>query len=67
MFIGLSVIAWAIFTSGNFIVDALIVLFISIGIFKDAEIYSKKQFQLKGEEDYSQYKLPLEECWEEIN
>ncbi|MDO5835412.1 MAG: hypothetical protein Q4P17_02795 [Methanobacterium sp.] len=37
MFIGLSVIAGAIFTSGNFIVDALIVLFISIRIFKDAE------------------------------
>lgn len=68
IFIGLSVIAGAIFTlQGIYFVDALIASFISIGIFKDAvDLLREAISASKGEEeDYSQYKLPLEECWEE--
>lgn len=67
IFIGLSVIAGAIFTlQGIYFVDALIALFISIGIFKDATDLLREAISArKGkEENYSQYKLPLEECWE---
>ncbi len=67
IFIGFSVIAGAIFTlQGIYFVDALIALFISIGIFKDAvDLLREAISARKGEEeDYSQYKLPLEECWE---
>ena len=68
IFIGLSVIAGAIFSlQGIYFVDAVIALFISLGIFKDATDLLKEAISVsKGEEeDYSQYKLPLEECWED--
>lgn len=68
IFIGFSVIAGAIFTlQGIYFVDALIALFISIGIFKDAvDLLREAISARKGEEeDYSEYKLPLEECWEQ--
>ena len=68
IFIGFSVIAGAVFTlQGIYFVDALIALFISIGIFKDAvDLLREALSARKGEEeDYSQYKLPLEECWED--
>ncbi len=68
IFIGFSVIAGAVFTlQGIFFVDALIALFISIGIFKDATDLLREAISArKGEEeDYSKYKLPLEECWED--
>ena len=67
IFIGLSVIAGAVFSlQGIYFVDAIIALFISIGIFKDATDLLREAISAsKGdEEDYSQYKLPLEECWE---
>lgn len=66
IFIGLSVIAGAVFTlQGIYFVDALIALFISIGIFKDATDLLREAISAsKGEEeDYSEYKLPLEKCW----
>lgn len=68
IFIGFSVIAGAVFTlQGIYFVDALIALFISIGIFKDAvDLLREAISASRGEEeDYSEYKLPLEECWEE--
>jgi len=68
IFIGFSVIAGAVFTlQGIFFVDSLIALFISIGIFKDAvDLLREAISARKGEEeDYSQYKLPMEECWED--
>lgn len=68
IFIGMSVIAGAVFALfGIYFVDALIGFFIAIGIFKDAVGLLKEAISTsKGEEeDYSQYKLPLEECWEE--
>lgn len=68
IFIGLSVIAGAVFTmQGIYFVDALIALFISVGIFKDAvDLLREAISARKGEEeDYSQYRLPMEECWEE--
>jgi len=68
IFIGLSVIAGAIFTlQGIFFVDALIALFIAIGIFKDAVDLLKDAISARRgeEEDYSGFKLPLEECWED--
>ena len=68
IFIGFSVIAGAVFTlQGIYFVDALIALFISIGIFKDAvDLLREAISARKGEEeDYSQYKLPMEECWED--
>ena len=68
IFIGLSVIAGAVFSlQGIYFVDSLIALFISIGIFKDATDLLREAISArKGEEeDYSQYKLPLEECWED--
>ena len=67
IFIGFSVIAGAVFTlQGIYFVDSLIALFISIGIFKDAvDLLREAISARKGEEeDYSHYKLPLEECWE---
>lgn len=68
IFIGFSVIGGAVFTlQGIFFVDSLIALFISIGIFKDATDLLREAISArKGEEeDYSQYKLPMEECWED--
>ncbi len=68
IFIGTSVIIGAIFAIyGIYFVDAVIGLFIGAGIFRDAvgllrEAISAQQGE---EEDYSGYKLPLEECWEE--
>jgi len=67
IFIGLSVIAGAVFTlQGVYFVDALIALFIAIGIFRDATDLLREAISVrKGEEeDYSHYKLPLEETWE---
>ncbi|MCE7698910.1 MAG: cation transporter [Methanobacterium paludis] len=68
IFIGTSVIVGAIFAIyGIYYVDAIIGLFIAVGIFRDAvsllrDVISARQGK---EEDYSQFKMPLEECWEE--
>lgn len=69
IFIGTSVIIGAIFAIyGIYIVDAIIGLFVGAGIFRDAvDLLREAIYAQKGDEtDYSQeYKLPLEECWEE--
>ncbi len=69
IFIGTSVIIGAVFAIyGVFFVDALIGLFIGANIFKDSVGLLREAISAqKGEEeDYSQeYKLPLQECWEE--
>jgi Co/Zn/Cd efflux system component/predicted transcriptional regulator len=69
IFIGTSVIIGAIFAIfGIYFVDALIGLIVGANIFKDAVGLLREAISAqKGEEeDYSQeYKLPLEECWEE--
>ena len=69
IFIGTSVIIGAIFAIyGIYFVDAVIGLFVGAGIFRDAVGLLREAISAqKGEEeDYSQeYKLPLEECWEE--
>jgi len=69
IFIGTSVIIGAIFAIyGIYFVDALIGLFVGAGIFRDAVSLLREAIsaQKGAEEDYSQeYKLPLEECWEE--
>lgn len=68
VFIGFSVIAGAVFSlQGIYFVDALIALFISVGIFKDATDLLRDAISArKGEEEnYSQFKLPLEECWDD--
>jgi Co/Zn/Cd efflux system component len=67
IFIGLSVIAGAIFAlNGIYFVDALIGFFIALGIFKDASDLLREAISKGkgGAEDYSNYKLPLQECWE---
>jgi len=67
IFIGFSVIAGAIFTlQGIYFVDSLIALVIAIGIFKDATDLLKEAISARRgeEEDYSHYKLRLEETWE---
>ena len=69
IFIGSSVIIGAIFAIyGIYIVDGLIGLFVGAGIFRDAVSLLRKAIfaEQGGEEDYSkEYKLPLQECWEE--
>ncbi|HML04500.1 MAG TPA: cation transporter [Methanobacterium sp.] len=69
IFIGTSVIIGAIFAIyGIYFVDALIGLFVGAGIFRDAVGLLREAISAqKGEEeDYSQeYKLPLQECWED--
>lgn len=69
IFIGSSVIIGAIFAIyGIFFVDALIGLFVGAGIFRDAVSLLREAIfaERGGEEDYSkEYKLPLQECWEE--
>ncbi|MGB9977731.1 cation diffusion facilitator family transporter [Methanobacterium sp.] len=69
IFIGTSVIIGAIFAIyGIYFVDAVIGLFVGAGIFRDAVGLLREAIaaQKGEEEDYSQeYKLPLEECWEE--
>ncbi len=69
IFIGISVIIGAIFAIyGIYFVDAVIGLFVGAGIFRDAVGLLREAISAqKGEEeDYSQeYKLPLQECWEE--
>ena len=69
IFIGTSVIIGAIFAIyGVYFVDAIIGLFVGAGIFRDSIGLLREAISAqKGEEeDYSQeYKLPLEECWEE--
>ena len=69
IFIGSSVIIGAIFAIyGIYFVDALIGLFVGAGIFRDAVSLLREAIfaERGGEEDYSkEYKLPLQECWEE--
>lgn len=68
IFIGTSVIIGAVFAIyGIYFVDAVIGLLIGAGIFRDATDLLREAISAqKGEEeDYSGYKLPLEECWEE--
>jgi Co/Zn/Cd efflux system component len=69
IFIGVSVIIGAIFAIyGVYFVDALIGLVIGANIFKDAVGLLREAIsaQKGAEEDYSkEYKLPLQECWEE--
>jgi len=68
IFIGTSVIIGAVFSIyGIYFVDAVIGLLIGAGIFRDATDLLREAISAqKGEEeDYSGYKLPLEECWEE--
>lgn len=69
IFIGSSVIIGAIFAIyGVYFVDALIGLFVGAGIFRDAVSLLREAIfaERGGEEDYSkEYKLPLQECWEE--
>jgi len=69
IYIGTSVIIGAIFAIyGIYIVDAVIGLVVGAGIFKDAVSLLQEAISArKGEEeDYSQeYKLPLQEMWEE--
>ena len=69
IFIGTSVIIGAIFAIyGIYFVDAVIGLFVGAGIFRDAVGLLREAIsaQRGEEEDYSQeYKLPLQECWEE--
>jgi Co/Zn/Cd efflux system component len=68
IFIGASVIIGAIFAIyGIYFVDAVIGLFIGAGIFRDAVglLQEAISAQRGEEEDYSGYKLPLEEYWEE--
>ena len=69
IFIGTSVIIGAIFAIyGIYFVDAVIGLVVGAGIFRDAVGLLREAIsaQRGEEEDYSQeYKLPLEECWEE--
>ncbi len=68
IFIGISVIIGAVFAIyGIYFVDAVIGLFVAIGIFKDAVDLLREAIsaQRGEEEDYSGYRLPLEECWEE--
>lgn len=69
IFIGTSVIIGAIFAIyGIYFVDALIGLFVGAGIFRDAVGLLREAISAqKGEEeDYSkEYKLPLQECWED--
>lgn len=70
IFIGFSVITGAIFALyGIYYVDAIIGLFIAAGIFIDAlSLLQEVITTQKGiNEDYSQYKLPLQVCWEENN
>lgn len=69
IYIGTSVIIGAIFAIfGIYFVDAVIGLVVGAGIFRDAVGLLREAISAeKGEkEDYSEeYKLPLEECWEE--
>jgi len=68
IFIGASVIIGAIFAIyGIYFVDAVIGLVVGAGIFRDAVSLLQEAISAqRGEEkDYSGYKLPLEECWEE--
>lgn len=69
IFIGLSVIAGAIFSIyGIYFVDAVIGLIIAVGIFIDSVGLMREAISAqRGEsEDYSRkYNLPLEVCWEE--
>ncbi|PKL67243.1 MAG: cation transporter [Methanobacteriales archaeon HGW-Methanobacteriales-1] len=69
IFIGTSVIIGAIFAIyGVYFVDAVIGLIVGANIFKDAVGLLREAISAqKGDEaDYSQeYKLPLQECWEE--
>jgi Co/Zn/Cd efflux system component/predicted transcriptional regulator len=69
IFIGTSVIIGAIFAIyGIYFVDALIGLVVGAGIFRDAVGLLREAISAERgeEEDYSkEYKLPLEECWEE--
>lgn len=69
IFIGLSVIAGAVFAIyGIYFVDAVIGLVIAAGIFIDSVGLLREAISAqKGEEiDYSvKYKLPLQVCWEE--
>jgi len=69
VFIGVSVIIGAIFAIyGIYFIDALIGLFVGIGIFRDAiNLLREAIFAVRGGvEDYSkEYKLPLQECWQE--
>ena len=50
-----------------YFVDAIIGLVVAIGIFIDAVGLLREAISASRgeEEDYSEYKLPLEECWEE--
>ncbi|KAF5073596.1 hypothetical protein [Methanobacterium aggregans] len=69
IFIGTSVIIGAIFAIyGIYFVDALIGIFVGAGIFRDAVGLFREAISAERgeEEDYSkEYKLPLQECWEE--
>jgi len=68
LFIAISVIVGAVFAIyGIYFVYAIIGFFVAAGIFIDAVGLLRETISSrKGEkEDYSQYKLPLEECWEE--
>ncbi|MBI5679361.1 MAG: cation transporter [Methanobacterium sp.] len=69
IFIGTSVIIGAIFAIyGVYFVDALIGLVVGANIFKDATSLLREAIsaQQGEEEDYSaEYKLPLQQCWEE--
>lgn len=69
IFIGTSVIIGAVFAIyGIYFVDALIGLLIGANIFKDSISLLREAIsaQKGDEEDYSQeYKLPLQQCWEE--
>jgi Co/Zn/Cd efflux system component len=69
IFIGTSVIIGAIFAIyGIYFVDAVIGLVVGAGIFRDAVSLLREAISVQkgAEEDYSQeYKLPLQECWEE--
>jgi Co/Zn/Cd efflux system component len=68
IFIGTSVIIGAIFVIyGIYFVDAVIGLAVGAGIFRDAVgLFQESISAQRGEdEDYPNYKLPLEEYWEE--
>jgi Co/Zn/Cd efflux system component len=69
IFIGTSVIVGAVFAIyGIYFVDALIGIIVGAGIFRDSIGLLREAISAqKGEEeDYSQeYKLPLQQCWEE--
>jgi len=68
VFIAISVIVGAVFAIyGIYFVDAIIGFIIAVGIFVDAVGLLREAISSrKGKkEDYSQYKLPLEKCWQE--